>query len=779
MKKITLDSLNQVGSGNNMVEDLLDQQVHEIETILGGNYRGMGNKILSMFVQSGNRVQLSENVIASELHDKKGIGAAMVQRILEQMVQSNLLRKTPGGKLELSNNLLAQRAFQKVEAENRVLRTMRSTIRDRMARKELLDEQYLNYITSSLDQLELIPEEAKFVEDSRDAIQRRKRRRGFLLTLFITALSLMAFWATLQTWEARKNSKELAIINQELEESRDSLSVAADNEKAANIAIQQSLNVALEEKKRADSLATIAAANEKRARSEAARASENARQARLEKARAEREADGAILASEAARRAQAEAVLSAERAERLREEAENAEKEAEIARQRAVVFSNAVVALNAALKSQELDDARLQALVARQSYNIVNASPELGLTRHPYIYNALYYAVKNLDPSLRFRNKAHGGSVRDIVFQRNGRRFFTTGSDGQVVQWDIEAWNALGVPAHRRTTLPIEGNAVHNALALSSNENLLLVGGELDFLQVYNLSNKMLKRYEVLEGKGRHQGMDEVYAADFLDNNNELVVMSRNHLYYFRDENTPGRVLPKINSSANTFLRSGQETIPLSVQFKYPATTNYNAMTEFNVEGLINGKMLRQERQTRQITAQNRYGNLTALAAEEINGVGLLAFGFENGQIMLGRMDAKRLDIDTLIPLFKQNQAAIVDLAFSANGRYLAAASLDGRATLWDLRISQNDPTYQPLLLEDHEGWATSLCFSPDERYLLVGTKKGEVAFWNLEPRVYAEHLCNQLRLQFTGPRYDEMDSSDWRRFFGKDIKQQKVCGGN
>jgi WD40 repeat protein len=104
---------------------------------------------------------------------------------------------------------------------------------------------------------------------------------------------------------------------------------------------------------------------------------------------------------------------------------------------------------------------------------------------------------------------------------------------------------------------------------------------------------------------------------------------------------------------------------------------------------------------------------------------------------------------------------------------------LDGRATLWDLKIYESDPTYQPLLLEDHEGWATSICFSPDERFLLVGTKNGEVAFWNLDPRVYAEHLCNQLRARYLSPRYDEMESTDWRRFFGNDIKQQKVCGGN
>lgn len=770
MKKITLDSLEQLGPGNNIVEDLLDQQVREIESILGEQYRGMGNKILSMFVQAGNRIQLSETSIAEELHQKKGLGFMMVQRILEQMLKANLIRKTTGGKYELSNNFLAQRAFQKVEAENRVLRTMRSTISDRMKRKQLLDEQYLNYITSSLDLLELTPEEYGFVDESRDAIQRRKRRRGFLLTLFITALSLMAFWATVQTWEARKSAKELVIRNKELSISRDSSRRAYADEKASGYLLQQSLEALKVEKERADSLAKVAKNNELHALAEAKRANENARKAETEKERAESEATRANLAREEAEKAKAEALTSAARAERASKVAIDAEKAAKDARQRAEVFSNAVVALNAALKSQELDDAHLQALVARQAYNIVSASPELGLTRHPYIYNALYYAVKDVDNNLRFRNKAHQGSVRDIVFQADGQRFFTTGSDGKVVQWDVNEWNALGVPAHRQTRLPLDGDAVHNILALSPDESRLLVGGELGYLQVYSINNKQSKQYPWAKGKST----EEIFAAGFLDNSGALVGMGRSHLYYLGDDNANMVEIPKLTSRASTFMNTNQGIVALGVQ------VSYEELTKFNIEGLINGRMQRKEFGTRQITTQSNYGNLTSLSAQEVSGMGLLAMGFQNGQIVLGKINAATLEIQPpLVSLFKQNQSPIVDITFSPNGRYLAAASLDGRVTIWDLKISETDPTYQPLLLEDHEGWATSVCFTPDEKFLLVGTKNGEVAFWNLEPRVYAEHLCNQLRLNYLSPRYDEIGPQDWRRFFGTTITQQKVCAGN
>lgn len=770
MKKITLDSLDQMGTGNNIVEDLLDQQVREIESILGERYRGMGNKVLSMFVQGGNRVQLSESTIAEELHHKKDLGPMMVQRVLEQMLQANLLRKTPGGKYELSNNLLAQRAFQKVEAENRVLRTMRSNIRDRMARKELLDEHYLNYITSSLDLLDLTPEEYDFVKESRDAIQRKKRRRGFLLTLFVSALSLMAFWAIMQTWETNRYANELVSANIQLEERADSLREAkllADS--TAMIAIDER-TYAVKQRDRADSLANVAEANARKAQAEATRANENAKKAQAEKIRAEIEAEGAKRSSQAALRAEAAAKLSAERAENAAKIAETAKVDADKARQRAIVFSNAVVALNAALKSQELDDARLQALVARQAYNIVSASPELGLTRHPYIYNALYYAVKDVDNNLRFRNKAHQGAVRDIVFQDDGKRFFTTGSDGQVVQWDINEWNALGVPAHRQTRLPFEGDAVHNSLALSPNEDRLLVGGELGYLQTYNLKNKMVKRIDWPKGKST----EEIFSVGFLNNNGALVGMGRSHFYYLKDENTAIADIPKVSSRASTFLSTSQGVVSLTIQVLY------QELTKFNIEGLVNGNLYRQEFSFGKINAQSNYGNLTSIAAQQAAGEGSFAMGFQNGQIVLGKMNANTLEVrEKLVSLFKQNQSPIVDINFSPNGRYLAAASLDGRVTIWDLKNSEKDPTYQPLLLEDHEGWATSVCFTPDERFLLVGTRNGEVAFWNLEPRVYAEHLCNQLRINYLSPRYDQMDDEDWRRFFGTEIKQQRVCGGN
>jgi hypothetical protein len=281
----------------------------------------------------------------------------------------------------------------------------------------------------------------------------------------------------------------------------------------------------------------------------------------------------------------------------------------------------------------------------------------------------------------------------------------------------------------------------------------------------------MVKRFDWPKGKST----EEIFSVGFLNNTGALVGMGRSHFYYLKDENTAIADVPKVSSRASTFLNTSQGVIALTVQVLY------EELTKFNIEGLVNGRLYRQEFATRQINTRSNYGNLASVAAQQIGREAWIAMGFQNGQIVLGKkMNPSTLELlEHPVSLFKQNQSPIVDITFSANGRYLAAASLDGRVTIWDLEISENDPTYQPLLLEDHEGWATSVCFTPDEKFLLVGTKNGEVAFWNLDPRIYAEHLCNQLRINYLSPRFDVMDTQDWRRFFGTEIKQQRVCGGN
>jgi hypothetical protein len=768
-KRISAEMLQPMGSGN-IVDELLDLKVQELEGILGSDAaQGMGNQVLALFVQNGARLQLTEDQIATELFNKRQIRRATVEQMLRSMEKAQLLRKTSSGRYELSNNTLAQRAFQKVEAENRVLRSMKSTLRDRMSRNEMLDEPYLNYISPSIDRLELNEEEMSFVQESRDQIRRTKNRRSLLFSLaflFLLAASAMTGWAS---WHSMKANKELKVKNQELEISRRDAIASKHTADSLRYEAEENLNLAWDEKKRADSLFKVANANAKLARLEAQRARQNAAQASRERDRAELEKANALTYLDKAVKAEKEALEAAQKAAQLQKMAESAEKEAQNARQRAINFSNIVVALNAALKSQELDEPRLKSLVARQAYNIIDESGDTILPRHPYIYNALYYACKALDPELNFYRKAHQGGVRDIVFAPDGRRFYTSGSDGKVVEWNIRQWNALGEPTNMRSVLSVEPGGVHNCLALDDQGKYLLVGGELPYLQRFDLKTRALERYSLPKVKNRSE---EVYAVGFGQGSEQALAISRNNWLYQNGERMAA--LRKVRSAANTFLPHKGQSLPFSIAFNYD-----ERITEIILESLQNGKSLREELGTRDIMRQDNYGQITTLAAEQNNNAAYLALGFQNGQIVLAELDPNKASIledRQLRRLFKQNQSPIVDLSFSPSGRFLAAASLDGKVTIWDLKIFNSEAaTYQPLVLDDHRSWALSVAFSPDDRYLLVGDKQGNLTFWNMDPQVYAEHICKWYDRNPV-PNKDRLDPNDWQRFFGKNIPQQNIC---
>jgi WD40 repeat protein len=68
------------------------------------------------------------------------------------------------------------------------------------------------------------------------------------------------------------------------------------------------------------------------------------------------------------------------------------------------------------------------------------------------------------------------------------------------------------------------------------------------------------------------------------------------------------------------------------------------------------------------------------------------------------------------------------NVAFSPDGHWLASASLDGRARLWNLL----DPHEKIQPLKAHSGRAWAVAFSPDGRTLATGGNDTTIKLWNL-----------------------------------------------
>ncbi len=758
-KKISKELLDQLTQTGNVVDDLLDEQARQIEDSLGWAGRGLGTQILSLFVENGARRQWSEQALTEVLFEKHGLEERKTLNLLDRLYDSGLIHCTASGDYEIANNLLADRAYQKVRAENRVLRGILATIRDRMKEGELLAPQYLNYISASLPLLELHEEEEAFVERSKRAVRARKRREQAIYTAFLLLLLALSAWALRQTQETRERNFQLLGARDSLSQQNDYLNqsflaaqrardsaemartiaeIARDSAEYQRLRAEKNLIFALNQRDKADSLRQVAEVLATRAEALRKDALESAEDARV----------------------------SADSARAARNRAEVAAEQARVARLSAEQANLVAVSLNAAAKSLDEEDPRLRALVARQAYNNILRSGDSIQFNQPFLYEALYTAVQKLQPQLSFSSSEHQGGVQDILIHPNGRVFFTAGSDGKVVQWVVNRWNPAGQPKHSSSSLNIRSGGVHNALSLSKDNRRLLVGGELDFVQSYGLESGLV---------------DTTY---FLPPNQDLEIFDLAYLsddasFSFTAQDYFGSYLP---SSFSWDLQETMKT-PARGKLKFPDKTAFitGRMDFKKAEGTYLLQLSSWDGSREQETEYNlrrefrSYGRLTQLEGRQEGSLGVLAMGFENGQLWLMRMDLERLSAqDPPYELTRVHRAPIADIAFSYSGNYCAVASLDGSVSIWDLRYI-NNPTYLPIVLEGQSDWALSLAFTPDDRFLLSGTRDGQVFFWNLNAFDYADLLCEQLRLQFPGVRYDAIDPNDWRRYFGT-LKNEKPC---
>lgn len=68
----------------------------------------------------------------------------------------------------------------------------------------------------------------------------------------------------------------------------------------------------------------------------------------------------------------------------------------------------------------------------------------------------------------------------------------------------------------------------------------------------------------------------------------------------------------------------------------------------------------------------------------------------------------------------------VMDIAFSPNGRYLASASRDGTARIWDSKSGQE------VVRLAHEGDLSGIAFSPDSRLIAVASLVGNIRVWEV-----------------------------------------------
>ena len=721
-KTIDISVLNSIGHPKEMIENLLDTLVESIESSLGRKAKGAGKSFLGLFLENGYRVQLSKADIFQKFQKKSGLNQSQIEGILSSFLTSGIIRKTKMGRYELSNNYIATRTQEKIDAENRVLRTIKTTVQERKKHGQYLDKQYLDYITPSIPLIDFSKEELDFIEKSRRLLQRYNRRLrmiGLLALLALLALGIKIYI----------NYKEAQNFNLKLQEEQEKTIAAkheADDQRQQAVIAQE---IAEMERDRAIQ-------NEKRAKRQKEIADSLSRIAIADK--------DSILKlnlitqriNEEQIRLRKEAEENAKKYQKLADERKRQEKIAKEQEAKTNLLNKIITSRIAADRSLIISDEMERALVALEAYQINKDNPESGDVYHPSILRALTTVAPKIDKKLSYKKRLHTGAVRDIVAGTYEDIFYTTGSDGKILQWQIKKWNPIGTPDFQSIqTYESPQKAIINCIDLAPRGGQILAGGEWPYFQTYSAqSGKVLTHYPY-EGKA----MEELFQCNY-DRQGQLIGLSKNYYYYWNGERLvqydkifgkAGVFIPE-KSSISTYAFSGEYddySYNLLIQKLTPAKA------EKPEEYIFYGK-----------PKEVNYGAVTAAAVRDYDAKKrLIAVGFSKGKILL--ISTRNKSLDPFLgdnQIFNFHQAPITDIAFSDNGRFLAVASMDNSVSVWDLNRA-NEATYQPIVFKDMGSWCLSVAFVHNDKFILVGTLNGDLYFWNIEPEDYAEYTCNYL----------------------------------
>jgi WD40 repeat protein/energy-coupling factor transporter ATP-binding protein EcfA2 len=489
--------------------------------------------------------------------------------------------------------------------------------------------------------------------------------------------------------------------------------------------------LAIVSEQKAISLQELAEKNQKKAQREANNAIEQKEIARL----AQREAESNYLM---ALKQQEIAEMKTVYAENLRKIAEYekknaiqaqmyAQSQASIAEERrleAYRMRILTIAQSMAVKSIQVSDPNLKGGLALHAFNF-----NLNFQGNPldnYVYDGLYYALRQLEDERFYKMIGHRDAVRDLVVTKDGKKLYSSGSDGKILEWDLLDYKKLPF------SLSEERQSVRK-LDLSNSEKYIAAIVSYDQVKIFNLESK-----DVIIKDNLHGGA--TYDIEMF--NDKIISCGMDSTIRLSDYSNNRDILLKWKCKIKEL------TIRSDILFGLDELGN---VFSFNLNSRNSPEIL---------YSSNKFNEVTSLSVNQ--SMSKVAIGNESGQVVLLIADQDNLFKDVIN--LSGHSSRINDLEFSFEDRFLATAGFDGKILLWNLNNLEN----LPITMRDHNSFVWSISFSPAGNYLFSGDKDRTIHIWPTSLDIMADRICTKLERS--------LSIQEWDQFIGLDVPYEKTC---
>ena len=726
------------------------------------------NVCRQLISSSGEAIVVRQDDLFARLQPK--YSTDQISGILDQLRASGMIL-SQDSQIKLSSGVLSKLIHAKVQAETAGQQKIEAFVANRydyfLEKGQLLSEQDLNYIDPLLGDVVLSRERQEFIDASRSALKKEKRRGSLVLASVIALLSLLAIVAGYFAFTSGKQAK-LAMENFDKAEV---LRQNAENLTRQALEGQRLAREKEEEARIAEDAARVAEREALMSKLQLEEANKQIRQLLGDEKQARIFADEQkTKALESARKIDSlnaelnrNIVLATDEATKAKAARDTARQEKEISEElRNILLSRIVAQRSLALKEGDKD---LKAYTAMLAYHI-NDSAKTGDVLHPDVFRAVYYAAKNQGSSAiasptDLTNGAIGSIVCDLT-----TGCFSGASDGTVMQFKINQGNGAIQIDKRIFYLPHD--AVHFVFPqkrTSGSAGTLFVLGAFD-----HILEVALPAQGSPEGTGLRRipipGQQFVKNAMRISDNELMIQSADGSLYAF--DCTSGELRSHLTAQDDAVAWAALPHLGLLC---YANAQNELFLTDMKRSTEV--KYATAKKRVAQMQLKH-YGTSIYLALGYVDGE--LEVFFSDKDAFLSAYQSQRegksyYQIQSLRS--SVHTGYIPEMVFAESRPLLAVCSYDRTVSVWDLqRWKERSGDYLPVILDDHDDWVTSCTFLPGDNAILTGSKLGMLKYWNLDPAKYVSGLCNGI---LRSPNAEE-----WREYIGDELEGFKefVCRG-